>query len=129
MLAAAVLLIITASLWGLSSWNSAPSLPDKSSVAVLPFDNFGDDPKWERFADGITEDIIADLSHSKDLIVIARNSTEVYKGKPTDIRQIGRDLNVKYVVEGSIRSMGDQNSRDRPAHRSRLRQPSLVRAL
>ena len=108
MLAAAVLLIITASLWGLSSWNSGPSLPDESSIAVLPFDNFGNDPKWDRLADGMTEDIITDLSHSKDLIVIARNSTEVYKGKPIDIRQIGRDLNVKYVLEGSIQSMGDQ---------------------
>jgi TolB-like protein len=108
MLAAAVLLIITASLWGLQHWNSGPSLPDKPSVAVLPFDNIGTDPKWDRLADGMTEDIITDLSHSKDLIVIARNSTELYKGKPVDIRQIGRDLNVKYVVEGSIQSMGDQ---------------------
>ena len=107
MLAAAVLLIITASVWGLSSRNSAPSLPDKSSVAVLPFDNIGTDPKWDRLADGMTADIITDLSHSKDLVVIARNSTELYKGKPIDIRQIGRDLNVKYVVEGSIQSMGD----------------------
>ena len=74
----------------------------------MPFDNIGDDPKWERLADGITEDIITDLSHSKDLIVIARNSTEVYKGKPIDIRQIGRDLGVKYVLEGSIQSMGDR---------------------
>ena len=54
MLAAAVLLIITASVWGLSSRNSAPSLPDKSSVAVLPFDNIGTDPKWDRLADGMT---------------------------------------------------------------------------
>jgi TolB-like protein/Tfp pilus assembly protein PilF len=108
LLAAAVLLIITASFWGLSSWFSAPSLPEKPSVAVLPFYNIGAEPQWERFADGITEDIIADLSHHKDLIVIARSSTAVYKGKPTDIRQIGRDLNVKYVVEGSIQSMGDQ---------------------
>jgi TolB-like protein len=77
-------------------------------VAVVPFSNIGADPKWERLADGITEDIITDLSHSKDLLVIARNSTEVYKGKPTDIRQIGRDLNVKYVLEGSIQSLGDQ---------------------
>ena len=107
LLAAAVLLIITASVWGLSSRNSAPSLPDKSSVAVLPFDNIGADPKWDRLADGMTADIITDLSHSKDLVVIARNSTELYKGKPIDIRQIGRDLNVKYVVEGSIQSMGD----------------------
>ena len=108
MLAAAVLLIITAGLWGLQHWNSGPSLPDKPSVAVLPFDNIGTDPKWDRLADGMTEDIITDLSHSKDLVVIARNSTELYKGKPIDIRQIGRDLNVKYVVEGSIQSMGDQ---------------------
>jgi TolB-like protein len=108
MLAAAVLLIIAAGLWGLQGWNSGPSLPDMPSVAVLPFDNIGHDPQWERFADGITEDIIADLSHSKDLIAIARNSTEVYKGKPIDIRQVGRDLGVKYVLEGSIQSMGEQ---------------------
>jgi TolB-like protein len=93
---------------GLQHWNSGPSLLDKPSVAVVPFSNIGADPKWERLADGITEDIITDLSHSKDLLVIARNSTEVYKGKPTDIRQIGRDLNVKYVLEGSIQSLGDQ---------------------
>jgi TolB-like protein/tetratricopeptide (TPR) repeat protein len=108
MLAAAVLLIITASVWEVSSWNSAPSLPDKSSVAVLPFENLGTDPKWDRLAYGMTEDIITDLSHSKDLVVIARNSTEPYKGKPIDIRQIGRDLNVKYILQGSIQSMGDQ---------------------
>ena len=108
MLAAALLLIIAAGFWGMKGWNSGPSLPDKPSIAVLPFDNIGDDPKWERFADGITEDIITDLSHSKDLIVIARNSTEVYKGKPIDIRQIGRDLGVKYVLEGSIQSMGER---------------------
>ena len=91
-------------------WSSPPATPssDKASIAVLPFDNIGDDPKWDRFADGITEDIITDLSHSKDLIVIARNSTEVYKGKPVDIRQIGRDLNVKYVLEGSIQSLGER---------------------
>jgi TolB-like protein len=108
MLAAAVLLIIAAGLWGLLGWNTGPSLPEKPSVAVLPFDNIGHDPQWERFADGITEDIIADLSHSKDLIAIARNSTEVYKGKTIDIRQVGRDLGVKYVLEGSIQSMGER---------------------
>ena len=108
MLAAAVLLAITAGLWGLQHWNSGPSLPDKSSVAVLPFDNIGTDPKWDRLADGMTEDIITDLSHSKDLVVIARNSTELYKGKPIDSRQIGRDLNVKYVLRGSIQSLGER---------------------
>jgi TolB-like protein len=68
----------------------------------------GGDSKWDRFADGITEDIITDLSHSKDLVVIARNSTEVYNGQPVDIRQIGHDLNVKYVLEGSIQSLGER---------------------
>ena len=97
-----------ASTLGLQHWNSGPSLPDKPSVAVLPFDYIGDDLQSARFADGITVDIITDLSHSKDLLVIAGNSTAVYKGKPIDIRQIGRDLNVKYVLEGSIQSMGER---------------------
>ena len=68
--------------------------------------------------------IITDLSHSKDLVVIARNSTEVYKGKPADIRQVGRDLNVKYVLEGSIQPLGD--SGDCPAHRYKNRRPRFV---
>ncbi len=80
----------------------------RPTLAVLPFVNIGDDPKWQRLADGITEDIIADLAHSKDLLVIAGNSTAVYKGKPVDIRQIGRDLSVKYVLEGSIQSIGER---------------------
>ncbi len=108
LLAGAVLLIAATSFWGGRGWNLRPPLPDKPSIAVLPFDNIGHDARWERFADGITEDIIADLSHSKDLIVIARNSTEVYKGMPADIRQVGRDLNVKYVLEGSIQSIGER---------------------
>jgi TolB-like protein/Tfp pilus assembly protein PilF len=107
-LASAVLLIIATGLWALPHWTFGPSLPDKPSVAVLPFDNIGADPKWDRLADGMTEDIITDLSHSKDFVVIARDSTEHYKGKPIDIRQIGRDLNVKYVLEGSIQSMGER---------------------
>jgi TolB-like protein/tetratricopeptide (TPR) repeat protein len=108
MLAAAVLLIIAAGVWGLQYWTSGSSLPEKPSVAVLLFDNIGADPKWDRLADGMTDDVITDLSHSKDLVVIARNSTELYKGKPIDLRQIGRNLNVKYVLQGSIQSMGDQ---------------------
>jgi TolB-like protein/class 3 adenylate cyclase len=89
-------------------WLSPSVLPlsEKASIAVLPFESIGNDPTWDRFADGITEDIIIDLSHSKDLRVIARNSTEVYKGKPVDIRQVGRELGVKYVLEGSIQSIG-----------------------
>ncbi len=89
-------------------WTPSPGLPEKASIAVLPFENLGDDPKWNRFADGVTEDIVTDLSHSKDLFVVARNSTEVYRGKPADVRSIGRDLGVRYVLEGSIQPSGDQ---------------------
>jgi len=96
---------------GLAAWNwLKPSTPisEKASIAVLPFENIGNDPKWDRFADGITEDIVTDLSHSKDLFVVARNSTEVYRGKPTDVRSIGRDLGVRYVLEGSIQPSGNR---------------------
>jgi TolB-like protein/class 3 adenylate cyclase len=106
-LALILLLLGAAGAWRWSSPSVSP-LSEKASIAVLPFDNIGGDSKWDRFADGITEDIITDLSHSKDLVVIARNSTEVYKGKPIDIRQIGRDLNVKYVLEGSVQSLGER---------------------
>ena len=111
-LALILLLLGAGGAWRWSSPSVSPLSPsvsplsEKASIAVLPFDNIGGDSKWDRFADGITEDIITDLSHSKDLVVIARNSTEVYKGKPADIRQVGRDLNVKYVLEGSIQPLG-----------------------
>ncbi|MGQ0671682.1 MAG: tetratricopeptide repeat protein [Hyphomicrobium sp.] len=104
-LSAAALLLVAASLWVFKDRNSAPPLPDKPSIAVLPFDTIGGDARWERLADGMTEDIITDLAHSKALYVIARNSTLVYKGKAKDVRQIGRDLNVGYVLEGSIQAM------------------------
>ena len=74
---------------------------------MLPFDNLGGDEATGRLADGITEDIITDLARFRDLDVIARNSTEVYKGKPVDVRQVGKDLNVGYVLEGSIQRQGD----------------------
>jgi TolB-like protein/class 3 adenylate cyclase len=83
-------------------------LPDKPSIAVLPFENLSGDPRQERLADGITEDIITDLSRFRELFVIARNSTFVYKGKPTDVRQIARELGVQYVLEGSLQTDGDQ---------------------
>ena len=90
---------------------SAPSpLPDKPSIAVLPFANIGHDEATGRLADGITEDIITDLARFHDLDVTARNSTEVYKGHPVDIRQVGRDLSVGYVLEGSIQRQ-DNNIR------------------
>jgi hypothetical protein len=132
-IAVPALALILLRLGAVSAWRWSSSvvspLSDKGSIAVLPFDNIGGHSKWDRFADGVTEDIIADLSHSKDLIVIARNSTEVYKGKPVDIRQIGHDLSVKICSRGQHPNTGRADSRDRPAHRSRLRQPGLGRAL
>ena len=81
----------------------SPALPDKPSVAVLPFTNMSGDPEQEYFADGITEDIITDLSKIAGLLVIARNSSFAYKGKSVDIRIIGRELGVRSLLEGSIR--------------------------
>jgi len=81
-------------------------LPDKPSIAVLPFQNMSGDPEQEYFADGMVEDIITALSRTKALFVIARNSTFSYKGKSPDIRQVGRELGVRYVLEGSVRKAG-----------------------
>ena len=86
----------------------ALALPDKPSIAVLPFQNMGGDPEQEYFADGMVEDIIASLSRNRHLFVIARNSTFAYKGKSPDIRQVGRDLGVRYVLEGSVRKAGNR---------------------
>ena len=108
LLAVTVLTIAGAGLWGAKVRHPGAPVSETPSIAVLPFDNIGHDPKWDRFADGITEDIITDLAHSKDLVVIARNSTAMYKGKPVDVRQIGRDLNVRYVLVGSIQSIGER---------------------
>src|SRR5216683_5316265 len=80
-----------------------PALPDKPSIAVLPFQNFSVDPEQEYFADGIVEDIITALSRFKFLFVIARNSSFAYKGRSPDIREVGRELGVRYVLEGSVR--------------------------
>jgi adenylate cyclase len=81
-------------------------LPDKPSIAVLPFQNMSGDPEQEYFTDGMVEDIITALSRTKALFVIARNSTFSYKGKSPDIRQVGRELGVRYVLEGSVRKAG-----------------------
>jgi TolB-like protein/DNA-binding SARP family transcriptional activator/rhodanese-related sulfurtransferase len=83
-------------------------LPDKPSIAVLPFTNMSDDPKQEYFVDGITEDLITDLSKLSGLFVIARNSSFVYKGKPVNVRQVAEELGVRYVLEGSVRRAGDE---------------------
>ena len=82
--------------------------PAKPSIAVLPFDNMSKDEEQEYFVDGITEDIITELSRYHDLFVIARNSTFTYKGKAVDVTEVGRDLGVRYVVEGSVRKAGNR---------------------
>jgi adenylate cyclase len=81
-------------------------LPDKPSIAVLPFQNMSGDPEQEYFADGMVEDITTALSRFKSLFVIARNSSFTYKGKAVDIKQVGRELGVRYVLEGSVRKAG-----------------------
>jgi adenylate cyclase len=83
-------------------------LPDKPSIAVLPFVNMSDDPKQEFFSDGITEEIITALSKVPHLFVIARNSTFAYKGKPVNVRKVSEELGVRYVLEGSVRKAEDR---------------------
>ncbi len=91
-----------------ASGRPAPALPDKPSIAVLPFSNLSADSQQEYFADGVVEDIIAALSRLRWLFVIARNSSFVYKGKSVDIKQVGRELGVRYVLEGSIRKSSER---------------------
>jgi adenylate cyclase len=83
-------------------------LPDKPSIAVLPFDNLSGDPEQEYFSDGLTEEIISALSSVPKLFVIARNSTFTYKGKPVKVQQVSEELGVRYVLEGSVRKGGDK---------------------
>ncbi len=83
-------------------------LPDKPSIAVLPFTNMSGDPEQEYFVDGMTEDLITDLSKLSGLFVIARNSTFTYKGKSVKVRQVAEELGVRYVLEGSVRRAGEQ---------------------
>jgi adenylate cyclase len=87
---------------------SSLPLPDKPSIAVLPFANMSGDPEQEYFADGMVEEIITALSRIRWLFVIARNSTLTYKGQPVDVKQVGRELGVRYVLEGSVRKGGNR---------------------
>ncbi|MDH2386440.1 adenylate/guanylate cyclase domain-containing protein [Bradyrhizobium sp. CER78] len=92
---------------------SAPALsplplPDKPSIAVLPFQNMSGDPEQEYFADGVVEEIITALSRFRELFVIARNSTFTYKGKAADVKRVGHELGVRYVLEGSVRKAGNK---------------------
>ena len=118
-MAAVVIVIIAAG--GLAWWQPwapdvapesidkrALKLPDKPSIAVLPFTNMSDDKQQEYFSDGITEDIITDLSKVSGLFVIARNSSFKYKGKSEDVRNVARDLGVRHILEGSVRKAGNR---------------------
>src|SRR6185369_8811433 len=86
-----------------SKGSAIPPLPDKPSIAVLPFQNMSGDPEQEYFADGVVEEILTALSRVPSFFVIARNSSFSYKGKSPDVRQVGRELGVRYVLEGSVR--------------------------
>jgi adenylate cyclase len=88
--------------------SAAPPLPDKPSIAVLPFENMSGDPEQEYFADGMVDDIVTALSHFKALFVIARNSSFTYKGRAVDVKQVGRELGVRYVLEGSVRKAANR---------------------
>jgi adenylate cyclase len=87
---------------------AALPLPDKPSIAVLPFQNMSGDPEQEYFADGIVEDLVTALSRFQQFFVIARNSSFTYKGRAVDVRQVGRELGVRYVLEGSVRKAGNR---------------------
>jgi adenylate cyclase len=93
---------------GTAAAEGAPPLPDKPSIAVLPFTNMSGDPEQDYFSDGITEDIITELSRFRSLFVIARNSSFHYKGQSPKVQDVGRELGVQYVVEGSVRKAGDR---------------------
>jgi TolB-like protein len=95
--------------------SNAPRL----SIVVLPFANLSKDPEQEYFADGITEDLTTDLSRISGSFVIARNTAFTYKGKPVDAKQVGRELGVRYVLEGSVRRTGDRVRVKRAAGRCR----------
>jgi TolB-like protein/class 3 adenylate cyclase len=103
-----LLLVVGGTLWWRPWAPQSTELPHQPSLAVLPFDNFSGDADLNYFADGFSEDIITTLSRFPDMAVISRNSSFVYKGQATDIRQIGKELGVAYVLEGSVRKQGDK---------------------
>ena len=105
--------------------SAAPPLPDKPSIAVLPFENMSGDPEQEYFADGMVEDIITALSRFKALFVIARNSSFTYKGRAVDVKQVGRELGVRYVLGRERSQSGQPGAHHRTARRYRHWGPSL----
>jgi adenylate cyclase len=99
----------------------SPPLHDRPSIAVLPFDNMSGDSEQEYFSDGISEDIITDLSKVSALFVVARNSSFTYKGEAVNIQHVARDLGVRYVVEGSVRKVGKTAAANAVHQRQHLR--------
>ena len=126
-----LLVAVGSDLWlsAMAATRRVRPLPDKPSIAVLPFDNLSDDPQQAYFADGIAEDLMTDLSRLSGLFVISRNSAFAYKGKAVDLRQVGRELGVRYVLEGSVRRAGRSGAHQCPARRCHNRRPSMGRAL
>src|SRR5712671_2029759 len=98
--------VVTAAGSASAQERSGPALPDKPSIAVLPFANMSGDPEQEYFVDGMVEEIITALSRIRWLFVLARNSSFTYKGQAVDVKQVGRELGVRYVLEGSVRKAG-----------------------
>jgi TolB-like protein len=94
--------------WHFWPRHPGPDLVARGSLAVLPFANIAGDEATGRLADGLTEDIITDLSRYRTMDVTSHNSTERYRGKAVDVRQVGKELNVRYVLEGSVQRDGDQ---------------------
>jgi TolB-like protein/class 3 adenylate cyclase len=108
---AALLLLAVGAVYAFLHWqvqSPTPALPGKASIAVLPFANLSDDPQQGYFADGVAEDLMTDLSRISGLSVASRNSAFVYKGKSVDLRDVGRELGVRHVLEGSVRRAGDK---------------------
>jgi TolB-like protein/class 3 adenylate cyclase len=106
--AAALVLLLAVGAWHFWPRHPGPGLVARGSLAVLPFANLAGDEATGRLADGLTEDIITDLSRYRTMDVTSHNSTERYKGKAVDVRQVGKELNVRYVLEGSVQRDGDQ---------------------
>ena len=100
--------VVTAAGSSITRVTSGAALPDKPSIAVLPFANISGDPEQEYFADGMVEEIITALSRVRWLFVIDRNSSFTYKGQSIDVKRVGRELGVRYVLEGSVRKAGDR---------------------
>src|SRR5262249_20713769 len=99
---------VMSSVTGGAPTSSTLPLPDKPSIAVLPFENLSGDPEQQYFVDGMVEEIITALSRIRWLFVIARNSSFTYKGQTIDVKQVGRELGVRYVLEGSVRKAGNR---------------------